>query len=295
VTASGLVSLSRVRGGEDSAVAASVTSAGCPSYCGPGLLQILTSLDGGGEPAAHEPPGLPTSCSDCRVCGILPTLNDEPNEPTGRLIPHNKRTFVHDIPRVMKLLFHCRALCTFWANVMPATVTGRNAMINLKSLYLAAIVVASAMIGTPATYTAKAQEVSVTAMKQTLEPRIRTWASRVTKYADDYNKAYTTLALVNVQTPRPPDAEAKLKDSMDKMNNAKIGITRETNFLKLDLIQRGLAPKLKKEEGKTVADFVNKMINEQGVPLSKTVNFLPAMTWGDRGLGGEIQIKFNGP
>jgi hypothetical protein len=167
-------------------------------------------------------------------------------------------------------------------------------MINLKPLYLAAFVVASAMIGAAARDNATAQEVSVTAMKQTLEPRIKTWARLVTKIVDDYNKLNTLLAMLSADPPQVPttDPKSAIKDVQDKMNNAKIGIARETTNLRLDLIQRGLAPKLKKEEGKTVADFVNKMINEQGAPLSKTVNFLPSMTWGDRGLGGEIQIKF---
>jgi hypothetical protein len=168
-------------------------------------------------------------------------------------------------------------------------------MINLKFICLAAFVGVSAMTGAAGRDTAMAEEVSVTVMKQTLEPRIKAWARQVAKYVADYNDAYSKLAAVNVQTPRPPDAEAQVKDLMNTMSNAKNGITRETNFLKLDLIKRGFAPKAKKDDGKTVADFVNKMINEQGVPLSKTVNFLPSMTWGDHGLGGEIQIKFNGP
>jgi hypothetical protein len=164
-------------------------------------------------------------------------------------------------------------------------------MRTLKLFCLAVAVLTSTLMGTPAMDTARAEE-SVTSYRQTLEPRIRTWATAVAKLVDDYNKAYAKLAVVNVQTPPPPDADAQVKDLMDKMNNAKIGMTRETNFLKLDLIQRGLSKTLSKSDGKTVADFVNKMISEQGVPFSKTVTFLPAMTWGDRGLGGEIGVKF---
>ena len=169
-------------------------------------------------------------------------------------------------------------------------------MKKLTALCFAAFFALSTILGSAALNSAHAD---CAVFQHDLSARVGSWANAVTKAADQYNDALTKLAVLNVQTPPPPDVQAQIKEKQAKISTAKEAIVRETNLLKIDLL-RLTCQTTDKSEGLKLPGFINDLIKAKGLPLTKTTSVVPNFTWNVKSgtlgsLGGTLTVRFNNP
>jgi len=161
-------------------------------------------------------------------------------------------------------------------------------MRTAKLLFLAAAVavsptigsavIGSAVVGTAMIGPAMADSAAVTNYKQAVTKRVEAWGTRMAKLSDDLGKAMTDLAVLNVQTPPPADIDAQIKDKQNKIKGIQDIMRYETTSLGIDLATITVSPP-DKSEALPLPDFVKALIKAKGLPLSKTVSFLPNISW----------------
>jgi hypothetical protein len=156
--------------------------------------------------------------------------------------------------------------------------------------------IGSAVIGTGMIATAVADSAAVTNYKQAVTSRVEAWGTRMAKLSADLTQAKTDLAVLNVQTPRPADIDAQIKDKQNKINGIQQAMTYETNSLRIDLAAITVTPP-DKSEALPLPGFISDIIKAKGLPLSKNVSFAPNISWNFKSgtLGsasGTINIMF---
>lgn len=122
------------------------------------------------------------------------------------------------------------------------------------------------------------ESAAVSNYKKAVERELSSWAANYKAGNDEMTRAAAERAALMKQDPKPADYAKRLEAIETRMKNAQAQIDYATNsaVVAIGLLE---VPFSKKDDPKPLVAFVQTVIKEKGVPLSKNFIITPTASW----------------